>query len=150
MFADHLLKTKKENRNKKTGYSRYLYQNKLDNACFQHDMWLIVILMIYLDQLLIKYYMIKHLILPQIQNIMDIRGLASMFCKFFDEKSETFGCFQRDVCDTGTQKSDFCLKNNWCVWCTISVTFRVVIFWSKVLWRRVYQTYNFYVKEWTI
>ena len=23
---------------KETGYSRYIYQNKLDKACFQHDM----------------------------------------------------------------------------------------------------------------
>ena len=33
--------TKKKERTKKfkeTGYSRYIYQNELDKACFQHDM----------------------------------------------------------------------------------------------------------------
>ena len=49
---------------KETGDSRYIYQKELDKGCFQHDM-------AYGDfkysnieeQLLIKYYMIKHLIL---------------------------------------------------------------------------------------
>ena len=40
---------------KGTGDSRYIYQNELDKACFQHE------------QLLIK-----HLILLKIQNMMDI------------------------------------------------------------------------------
>ena len=32
-------KNKKRIKNfKETGYSRYIYQNKLDKACFQHDM----------------------------------------------------------------------------------------------------------------
>ena len=34
---DHLQKTKKEYK-KETGDSRYIYQNELDKACFQHDM----------------------------------------------------------------------------------------------------------------
>ena len=33
---DHLLKTNKKTQ--KTGDSRYIYRNKLDKACFQHDM----------------------------------------------------------------------------------------------------------------
>ena len=33
MLVDHLLKTKKE-----TGDTNYIYKNKLDKACFQHDM----------------------------------------------------------------------------------------------------------------
>ena len=37
MLADHLLKTRKEFKNLKKD-SRYIYQNKLDKACFQHDM----------------------------------------------------------------------------------------------------------------
>ena len=38
MFVDHLLKTKKNIKiKKKTGDSRYIYQNELDKACFQHD-----------------------------------------------------------------------------------------------------------------
>ena len=65
---------------KETGDSRYIYQNKLDKAFFQHDM-------AYVDfkDLPIRttsdrnYYVIKHLILLKIQNIMDIaRGLNSM------------------------------------------------------------------------
>ena len=36
---DHLQKTKKNYKKfKKTGNSRYIYQNKLDKVCFQHDM----------------------------------------------------------------------------------------------------------------
>ena len=36
---DHLLKTKKRiQKFKETGDSRYIYQNELDQASFQHDM----------------------------------------------------------------------------------------------------------------
>ena len=36
---DHLQKTKERIQNfKETGESRYIYQNKLDKACFEHDM----------------------------------------------------------------------------------------------------------------
>ena len=36
---DHLLKEKKESRKfKKTGDTKYIYKNKLDKPCFQHDM----------------------------------------------------------------------------------------------------------------
>ena len=39
MLVDHLLKTKKELENlKETGDTKYIYGNKLDKACFQHDM----------------------------------------------------------------------------------------------------------------
>ena len=48
---------------KETGDSRYIYQNELDKACFQHDME---------EQLLIKCCMAKHLILLKIQNMTDI------------------------------------------------------------------------------
>ena len=35
----HSLKIKKEQKKiKETGESRYIYQNELDKACFQHDM----------------------------------------------------------------------------------------------------------------
>ena len=50
------------------GDSQYTYQNELGKACFQHDM-------AYGDleeQLLIKYCVIKHLILLNMQNMMDI------------------------------------------------------------------------------
>ena len=37
MLASHLLKTEKEFKNLKKRDSRYIYQNELDKACFQHD-----------------------------------------------------------------------------------------------------------------
>ena len=38
-LADHLQKTKKQcKKNKETEDSRYIYQNELNKACFQHDM----------------------------------------------------------------------------------------------------------------
>ena len=53
----------------------FIYKNELDKACFQHDMiYLIEILKIYQGkQLQIKYYVIKHLILLKIQNMMNIK-----------------------------------------------------------------------------
>ena len=39
MLEDHSLKINKEHKNiKETRDSRYIYQNKLGKACFQHDM----------------------------------------------------------------------------------------------------------------
>ena len=39
MLVDHLQKNKERiQKFKETGGSRYIYQNKLDNVCFQHDM----------------------------------------------------------------------------------------------------------------
>ena len=38
VIVEHLLKTKENKRFKQTGYSRYIYQKKLDKACFQHNM----------------------------------------------------------------------------------------------------------------
>ena len=61
-------KNKKESKSlKKTGDSRHIYQNELGKArCFQHDMAM-KILKIYLEeQLLIKYCVIKYLILLKI------------------------------------------------------------------------------------
>ena len=54
---------------KGTGDSRHIYQNKLEKACFQHDMT-------YEDlKDLSRFkntFLIKHLILPKIQNMMNI------------------------------------------------------------------------------
>ena len=51
---------------KRTWYSQYVYQNKLDKACFLYDMT-------YGDiQLTCN---IQHLILPKKQNMMDIKGV---------------------------------------------------------------------------
>ena len=74
MLIDYLQKTKKESKSlKKTGDSRHIYQNELGKArCFQHDMAM-KILKIYLEeQLLIKYCVIKYLILLKIWNIKKI------------------------------------------------------------------------------
>ena len=80
--------TKKRGRTQKpkeTGDSKYIYQNEIDEACFQHDM-------AYKDfkvkgflelELPNKYYMIKHFILLNIQNIMDINAdLLQWFINF--------------------------------------------------------------------
>ena len=78
--------TKKKERIKKfkeTGNSRYIYQNELDKACFQHGMT-------YGDfkQFVIKYCVIKHLILLKIWNKMDINvGLLQWFIIFFEKKA---------------------------------------------------------------
>ena len=71
---------------KQTGDSRYICQNELGKACFQHDM---------ADQDLKdltrrttsdKYCVIKHLILLKTQNMMDQMGL------FFDKKTLWWCC----------------------------------------------------------
>ena len=80
--------TKKKGRTQKpkeTGDSKYIYQNEIDEACFQHDM-------AYKDfkvkgflelELPNKYHMIKHFILLNIQNIMDINAdLLQWFINF--------------------------------------------------------------------
>ena len=80
--------TKKKGRTQKpkeTGDSKYIYQNEIDEVCFQHDM-------AYKDfkvkgflelELPNKYYMIKHFILLNIQNIMDINAdLLQWFINF--------------------------------------------------------------------
>ena len=88
--------TKNKEKTKKiieTGDSRYIYQNGLDQACFQHDMS-------YGDfkdsnrrtavdkQQLIKYDVIKHLILLKIHNMMDINvDLLQWFITFLIKKS---------------------------------------------------------------
>ena len=58
---------------KETGDLRYIYQKELDKACFQ--------------QLLIKYCVIKHLILLKIRNTMHIKGIfVQWFVNFLIEK----------------------------------------------------------------
>ena len=51
----------------------YIYQTVLHKACFQYDMD-DGGLKIYLEkQFLMKYYAIKNLVLPNTQNVMDIK-----------------------------------------------------------------------------
>ena len=58
---------------KETGDSRYIYQNNLDKACFQHDMVYVILKMQLEERILIKYCVIKHLILLKIRNMMNIK-----------------------------------------------------------------------------
>ena len=59
------------------------------------------ILKVYIEeQLLIKYYVIKHLILLKIQNMMDINVdllQASMVYKFFDKKTSGSGIKNENI-----------------------------------------------------
>ena len=55
-------------------HSRYIYQNELNKVCVQ-ETCLMEILKILLEvKVLIKYCMIKHLILLKIQNMIDMKG----------------------------------------------------------------------------
>ena len=51
---------------KETRDSKYVYQDELDKPCFQHD--------------LMKFYVIKHLMLLKIQNLMDINIDLLQWC----------------------------------------------------------------------
>ena len=72
---------------KETGYSRYIYQNELDKACFQHDMAYGDFKDLTRRTASHKIFVIKHLILlknPKYDGYQ--RGLASMIYKL-DKKS---------------------------------------------------------------
>ena len=58
---------------KETRDSRYIYQNELDKAYFQHDMAYGDFRYLTRRTDLIKYCVIKHLILLRILNMMDIK-----------------------------------------------------------------------------
>ena len=75
MLVDHLEKKKKKKsiqNFKGTGDSRYIYQNELDKACFQHDMASGDFKDLTRRTAAVKYCMIKHLILLKIRNMMDV------------------------------------------------------------------------------
>ena len=68
---------KKQRKNKKfkeTGDSRYIYQNELDKACFQHDMASGDFENLTKRIALIKSCMIKHLILLKVRIMRDINA----------------------------------------------------------------------------
>ena len=71
MLLDDSLKIKNKNF-KETGDSRYIYKHQLDKASFEHDKAYGDFQVCLEEQLLIKYYIIKHLILLKIHNMMDI------------------------------------------------------------------------------
>ena len=92
---EHLLKIKKEFRNlknRRTGDSIYIYSNKLDKACFQHDM-------AYGDfKDLTKRTAADKGLRDKAFNIdIDLkydgyqRGLTSMIYRFFDKKTAASG-----------------------------------------------------------
>ena len=57
---------------KERWYSKYIYQNELDKSCFQHDMACGYLKDYIEEQFVIKYYVIKDLILLKIRNKMNI------------------------------------------------------------------------------
>ena len=68
---------------KETGNSRYIYQNKIDKACFQHDMAYGDFKDLTRRTAFVKYCVIKHLILPKPRNMMDIDvNLLQWFINF--------------------------------------------------------------------
>ena len=89
MLVDHLQKIKERTQKiKKTGDSRYIYQNELDKSCFQHDM-------AYGDlEDLTRRTASDKILLNKAFNIVQNskydghqRGLVSMVYKFFDKKT---------------------------------------------------------------
>ena len=85
---------------KETGDSRYIFQNELDKASFQHDM-------AYEDPKDLtrriasdKKCVIKHLILPKIQNMMDINvELLHWLIKFLIQKTSGSGIKNENMSD---------------------------------------------------
>ena len=68
---------------KETGDSKYIYENELNKAWFQHNMAYADFKDLASKQLIIKYYVIKHLILLKSQNMMDINAdVLQWFIKF--------------------------------------------------------------------
>ena len=93
MFADHLLRTKKEYKNFN---SPYIYQNELDKACFQqHDIAYGDFRNFPRRKAADNYYVTKQLhIAKNLKYDGYKRGLASMVYIFFDKKSSG-GAFTR-------------------------------------------------------
>ena len=66
---------------KETGDSRYIYQNELDKACFQHDMLYGGFKDLTRRTASDKILRVKHLILLKIQNMIDINADLLTFDK---------------------------------------------------------------------
>ena len=76
VLVDHLLKTEIEYKDsKKEEIHDIFYQSKLDKACFQHGMAYKDFKYLLEEQFLIKYSVIKHLILLKMQNMMNIKKI---------------------------------------------------------------------------
>ena len=76
---------------KETGDSKYIYQNELDKACFEHNMAYGHFKDLLIRTAADKLLRVKHLILLKIQNMMGINiELLWWFISFFDKKDS--GC----------------------------------------------------------
>ena len=84
VFVEHLQKNKERMQKfKETGNSRYIYQNELDKACFQHDMAYGDFK--YLTRRTASDHILrdKALILLKVRNMMDIKAvLLQWFINF--------------------------------------------------------------------
>ena len=76
----------------------YIYQNELDKACFQHDVAYGYFKILIEEQLLIKYYMIQHLVLLKIQNVMDINVDLLRWLTYFSIKKLQVALFKKKLC----------------------------------------------------
>ena len=91
-------KNKEKKKFKETGDSRYIYQNELDKACFQHDI-------AYGDfKDLNRRTAFDKILRDKAFNIAKYpkydgyqRGLASMVCRFFDKKSSGSGIKNENI-----------------------------------------------------
>ena len=93
MLVDHILKTKKEFRNSNKQEKNTIFI-KMNLIKFPFSMiWLMEVLKIYQEeQILIKFWEIRHLILQKNPKYNDYqRESASMVYKFFDKKSKRSG-----------------------------------------------------------
>ena len=84
-----------------TGDSQHIYQNELNKVCFQHDMANWDINDLTRRTVLIKYCVIKYLILLKIQNMMDIKNvLLQWSINFFDKKKCLTVVLKTRICQT--------------------------------------------------
>ena len=72
VLADHLLKTKKITKFKRTWDLRYIYQSEPDKACSQYDMAYEDFKDFPMRTASVSVLRVKHLILLKIQSMMDI------------------------------------------------------------------------------
>ena len=81
--------TKTNKKFKETGDSRYIYRNELDKACFKHDMAYENFKDLPRGTASDKGYVIRHLLLLKIQNMMDIEEvLLQWFIKFLTKRQQ--------------------------------------------------------------
>ena len=82
VLANHLLKRMNTKFIKKQQIKEKIYQNEPDEACFQHNIAYAGLRICLEEWLLLKYYVIKHVIFLKIQNIDIIVDLIQWFLNF--------------------------------------------------------------------